>query len=165
MVPIDIKDKKFGRLKVISYAKVSRGTGHAKWLCICTCGNKIVVRASHLKTGNVSSCGCRAREVSRKLLKKYASSDAHKGKGNPQWKGNNAKHAAIHTWLNKHYRKIKCELCDKTYPLDWALRKNKKHSHNVKNYRVLCRSHHLIYDYTFERRAKISKTLTNRKHL
>lgn len=34
--------------------------------CDCECGNKITVRAYHLRSGAVRSCGCRRREMTRK---------------------------------------------------------------------------------------------------
>lgn len=165
MKPIDISGKKFGRLTVLKYDETSRGKGHAKWICSCSCGTKVSVRASHLKTGGVTSCGCYSREVSSKVLKKYASSDKHKGSGNPQWKGDDAQHSSIHTWLNKTAVKVQCVKCGSKKNLDFALKKGKKHSHNLLNYIVLCRSHHLEYDYTPERKAKISKSLTGKKRI
>ena len=52
----DLAGLKFGKLNVISPAG-SRG-GHMYWNCICDCGNEKTVRGSHLKYGNVRSCGC-----------------------------------------------------------------------------------------------------------
>ena len=47
----------FGYLTVISPAEnVGNRTA---WLCQCKCGRQIVVRATHLKSGNTKSCGCR----------------------------------------------------------------------------------------------------------
>ena len=76
----------FERLKVIDFAYNKGSGGHSYWNCLCSCGNKTIVRGSHLRCGNVKSCGCLAIDVSRDLLKKYAKSDAHKGSGNPQYK-------------------------------------------------------------------------------
>lgn len=52
--PADLRGKKFGRLKPIE-----RGTApRAGWQCICECGNRVIVSASHLNSGNTKSCGC-----------------------------------------------------------------------------------------------------------
>lgn len=53
---IDMLGQRSGKLKVIKYN--SSRNGQAYWLCKCDCGNEIVVRGSHLRTGNVKSCGC-----------------------------------------------------------------------------------------------------------
>ena len=47
---------RFGQLTVIEYSETRNG--QAYWLCKCDCGNKIVARANHLRTGNIKSCGC-----------------------------------------------------------------------------------------------------------
>lgn len=146
MKPINILGLKFNRLSVIKFLETRGNSSHAYWLCKCDCGNEIEVRASHLKTGTVKSCGCYASEVSSKRLKEYASSDAHKGKGNPAWRGDKASHGAIHTWLNKNGDKKLCEHCKSKKNLDFALIRGKKHSHNLSKYLVLCRSCHIKYD-------------------
>lgn len=53
----DISNHRFGRLiaKRVEYVD---SNGHAYWLCVCDCGGQKTVRASHLHTGNVTSCGC-----------------------------------------------------------------------------------------------------------
>ena len=52
-----LSGKKFGRLTVEKF-EYCGPNGHAYWRCKCDCGNYKVVRASHLKSGNVISCGC-----------------------------------------------------------------------------------------------------------
>lgn len=52
----DLSGQKFGKLTVLSSAG-SRG-GHIYWNCQCDCGNDKVARGSHLRSGNVRSCGC-----------------------------------------------------------------------------------------------------------
>ena len=49
---VDITGKRFGKLTVIQYL------GNSKWSCLCDCGNKTEVIASHLKSGHTTSCGC-----------------------------------------------------------------------------------------------------------
>lgn len=54
---------KFDRLtpiKFIGFAS-SRKT---IWLCLCDCGNKLIVRTGNLQTGTTKSCGCLRRETS-----------------------------------------------------------------------------------------------------
>lgn len=69
----DLTGQKFGRLTVIErvedHVKPS-GRRATQWLCKCDCGNKIIVRASNLKSGHTNSCGClnkeRVKETSTK---------------------------------------------------------------------------------------------------
>lgn len=154
-----LTNSRFNKLLVVSYSHSSK-YGQTYWNCVCDCGNKKVVRRSHLISGSTVSCGCYNKQRASKWLKSYANSDKHKGHGNPQWKGENASHNSIHQWLNRHYKKEICSYCNiKNKKLDWALLKGKKHSHNRDNYTPLCRSCHLKYDYTDERRRKIGKLL------
>lgn len=53
----DLTDRKFGRLTVVSLAPKSK-TGRTRWHCICDCGNKTIVQANNLKSGEVKSCNC-----------------------------------------------------------------------------------------------------------
>lgn len=53
----DLTGLKFGKLTPIKIDHIT-ASGHTYWLCLCECGGSKVVRASHLKTGNVTSCGC-----------------------------------------------------------------------------------------------------------
>jgi hypothetical protein len=149
MTPINLKGKKFGRLTVLSYDKTSIKSGHAWWYCQCSCEKKTIksYRASRLKEGTTRSCGCLAKESARKLLTKYANGPDYRDSGNHRWKGDGAKHAAIHTWLNRHFKKKKCEVCGTDKKLHFALKTGETHSHTRSNYRVLCASDHARYDY------------------
>lgn len=161
----DLVGKKFGRLLVISFSDIRGVSKHSYWLCKCECGKEKIVRGGHLKDNNVNSCGCLAKENSSKRLKEYASSNNHKGEGNPMWKGNKASHSSFHTWLSKNYIKPeRCQKCKYIKRLDWALKRGKNHDHNVKNYLCLCRSCHLKYDYTPERRKFMGEMLTKARH-
>lgn len=51
----------FGHLCVIEFAHTYKG--HSYWLCRCDCGRYSIARGSHLKTGNVSSCGCKKGNI------------------------------------------------------------------------------------------------------
>lgn len=50
----------FGRLTVLEYSHTKRNGKHAERVmnCQCTCGQKVEVRTSNLKSGNTVSCGC-----------------------------------------------------------------------------------------------------------
>lgn len=57
----DLTGAKFGRLTVITFDHMDIH-GQPHWLCECSCGTKITVRASHLKSGHTTSCGCYIKE-------------------------------------------------------------------------------------------------------
>ena len=47
----------FGRLTVLRWDKIE-----GSWLCQCECGNRVHQSTSHLRSGNVLSCGCYREE-------------------------------------------------------------------------------------------------------
>lgn len=53
--------KTFGRLLVLFQA-ANIGKDRA-WECVCECGNKKIVKTTHLKSGTVRSCGCLQKET------------------------------------------------------------------------------------------------------
>jgi len=53
----DMTDEVCGRLTVIGL-DTSNTTKRAKWLCECSCGNKVSVDGKNLRTGHTRSCGC-----------------------------------------------------------------------------------------------------------
>lgn len=62
---VDLTDKQFGRWKVIY--RVFRDDRVTRWRCKCACGTERDVVAYMLKTGDSTSCGCSAREISQEL--------------------------------------------------------------------------------------------------
>lgn len=60
---IDLLNKRFGKLLVISKAQ-NRGQ-KAYWKCICDCGNRKNIAASSLLGGKSNSCGCGVGEAAR----------------------------------------------------------------------------------------------------
>lgn len=54
---IDLTGRQFGRLTVI-HRDHDKQTRSVYWICVCECGNRISVRASHLSDGGTKSCGC-----------------------------------------------------------------------------------------------------------
>lgn len=71
MTANDLTGNRFGRLVAVKlFDKLnyySKGRKYpsviTRWECLCDCGNKIVVRSCHLKTGHTQSCGCLRRET------------------------------------------------------------------------------------------------------
>lgn len=69
----DMTGMKFGRWTVIKQGPKSEGkAGFARWWCKCDCGNPdlILVSGAMLRNGTSKSCGCLARELASKRLKK-----------------------------------------------------------------------------------------------
>lgn len=62
---IDLTGKIFSRLEVVGQAGKNKW-GAYKWLCLCDCGNKIVVLDNNIKSGRTKSCGCLNKEVHTK---------------------------------------------------------------------------------------------------
>ena len=61
--------KRFNRLVVIEETK-QRKDSQIVWKCQCDCGNTVLVKTGHLKTGGVSSCGCLKKERDGQTIKK-----------------------------------------------------------------------------------------------
>lgn len=61
---LNLLHKTFGRLTVIS-SRPTRGH-HTRWLCRCSCGNKVEVRTENLRKKDTKSCGCFRKEFSSK---------------------------------------------------------------------------------------------------
>lgn len=64
---IDMTGKTCGRLHVIK-EHPDRLDGRVRWRCACECGKLAVVAGKHLRSGEVSSCGCLHVESSLKNL-------------------------------------------------------------------------------------------------
>lgn len=54
---VDLTNREFGQLKVLSYA--GKDKNYQKfWKCECKCGNITIVRQQHLFSGHTTTCGC-----------------------------------------------------------------------------------------------------------
>lgn len=77
---VDLKNKQFGRLLVLEYLnKEDREYPAKTWKCLCACGNEVHATTSHLKNGNVKSCGCLKEDtfVNNKLSSSLTYSSWH----------------------------------------------------------------------------------------
>lgn len=52
----DLTGQTFGKLKALSYE------GQSRWLCLCECGTKKIIKAQPLKRGEYKSCGCSGKK-------------------------------------------------------------------------------------------------------
>ena len=71
---IDLTGMRFGRLVVIAKAEPNKSYHGAMWECLCDCGNRTIVNARNLKSGNTSSCGCYGNEKRLKSIKIHGKS-------------------------------------------------------------------------------------------
>jgi hypothetical protein len=63
---IDLRGKQFGKLRVLrKAAPATEGQSDlgAFWLARCVCGEEVVVRSNHLRSGHTTSCGCSKRSA------------------------------------------------------------------------------------------------------
>ena len=62
---LELTNKQFGMLKVISRNPKNTAGGNSRWDCICDCGVTKTVAGGHLTSGGTKSCGCIMKESSR----------------------------------------------------------------------------------------------------
>lgn len=59
----DLTNQRFGKLVVKYRIDAKNRNISRKWLCQCDCGNKIIIAANKLRSGQVNSCGCLKQSV------------------------------------------------------------------------------------------------------
>jgi hypothetical protein len=69
---IDLTGQRFGRWVVIGKGINPSGGNVTYWKCRCECGSIKDVAKTSLMSGNSTSCGCRAKEVSREHIKRLS---------------------------------------------------------------------------------------------
>jgi len=115
-----------------------------KMKCCKDCGKKI------------SKVSIRCKSCSNKFRRgKYHSNNSKKlSDNNPMWKGDKVGKSPLHRWISKRKAKPKfCEECNKNKPYELSnisglyLRK-------IDDYRWLCRSCHMKYDYKCNMRRR-----------
>jgi hypothetical protein len=67
---LDLTGQRFGRLVAIERIYPNSSTNKVRWLCLCDCGNKVIVETGSLKSGNTRSCGCLQVDVTIERNKK-----------------------------------------------------------------------------------------------
>jgi len=106
-----------------------------------------------LNTGNK---GKPQSEYQKKTLSKRM-----RGKKNPMWKGDDVGYCSLHEWIKNHKQKPEfCEECKKKKPYDLA-NISGKYKRDVNDFRWLCRSCHMKFDYNNGFRKKKIKKMPN----
>lgn len=67
IINIDFTGQRIGKLLIVKKSESSDG-----WICLCDCGNEIIVKSRELKHKNTKSCGCLNNELLRERNKKMA---------------------------------------------------------------------------------------------
>ena len=75
---VDRTGKRFGRLAVISRAENNQWN-QVQWVCLCDCGETVVVAGGPLNRGDTRSCGCLRKGVLGERL------TTHGGAGTPEY--------------------------------------------------------------------------------
>lgn len=71
----NLSGKKFNKLKIIK--PIQREIGErTKYLCLCDCGNEVIVDGSKIKNNHTKSCGCIRNEVDYGKGRRLASGEA-----------------------------------------------------------------------------------------
>lgn len=87
----------------------------------------------------------RGRKHSEETKKKIGKT--RMGYKNPAWRGDDAGYVAIHDWIKRWKPKPEvCEICGEKKKLELSS-KTHEYSRDLEEYRWLCRSCHMKYDY------------------
>lgn len=118
-------------------------------------------KISEAKKGKSFRIGYKHTEETKRKI-----SLSNTGEKSSQWKGDNVKYQAIHSWLRSRYGKAnKCEsktCTGKSKEYQWALLKGKKYERKRENFCMLCRSCHKKYDFKQSTLEKIKKAHTGK---
>lgn len=67
---LDLRNKKFGRLKALRPTDRRDKDGSVIWECVCECGTGVFVASYRLSSGRKRSCGCLTSDLQRKRIVK-----------------------------------------------------------------------------------------------
>ena len=74
MKRLDLTNKEYGRLVVLSLAYTKNG--RTFWNCKCSCGNEKIILGKDLQNGHIRSCGCLRVEISRSRMTTHGATDS-----------------------------------------------------------------------------------------
>ena len=108
----DLTGMKFGRLIVIERCGSDKHK-NALWLCKCECGNEIVIRGSHLISGNTTSCGCYQKEKMKEQWQNEEFRKIQSEKTKEKWQNEEFKQMKSYKmkeqWQDKEFRQMQSE--------------------------------------------------------
>ena len=107
--PVDIQNRRFGRLTALYLTEKRDEKGFAVWHCRCDCGKETDISYNRLMYTGLVSCGCRREEHSASLGTRLArvadtSVDMVKSKKIP--KNNTTGHKGVYLIRGKYLAKI-----------------------------------------------------------
>ena len=76
MQPLALTGKVFGRLTVLYRDGTLKK--QSAWMCVCECGEQVLLPAGYLTTGDTRSCGCLKSEESKARFTTHGQSGANK---------------------------------------------------------------------------------------
>lgn len=105
--------KRYGKLFVEAFVGL-RG-GRRSYLCACDCGNKSIVPAHRLVSGQTTSCGCRKIEAGLENCKKYGIKPSHGKTGTTTHKTwmSMIERCQINYKASQHYSQRGITVCDR----------------------------------------------------
>jgi hypothetical protein len=92
---VDLTGRVFERLTVKERYPERDRNNHIQWLCLCSCGNTLIVTSSRLTSGNTRSCGCLFMETRTKHGASYT----------PEYRSWIAIKDRCYNTKNKHYHR------------------------------------------------------------
>lgn len=107
----DLTGEIFNRLTVIGLSHSITYSSYKTyyWNCICECGNTKIVQSSNLRSGSVSSCGCRLKEIDRRrFTHRMSKSSEYKSWESMKARCNNPKSTKY-----SHYGARGIKICDR----------------------------------------------------
>ena len=82
---VEMAGTTYGRLTILFRDK--RPGPRAYFVCSCQCGGTVTARGSHIRAGNVRSCGCLALDTAKEVKTTHGHSRAGKnGTASPEYK-------------------------------------------------------------------------------
>lgn len=73
------RDLEASRLTLIASVGKTK-SGELLWLCVCRCGNRLIVHAGNITSGHTRSCGCLMLERARDANTKHGEASIRSGK-------------------------------------------------------------------------------------
>jgi len=109
---IDLTGQKFGRLTVVERVD-NANDGHARWLCECVCGKRVIIPGYCLTNHNTKSCGCLHREITRQINYSHGHSGDDKSKTYATWRSMNRRCNNKNQKCYKNYGGRGIKVCEK----------------------------------------------------